>query len=121
MSAAPNRAAATISGRWRFLTPSRVMSAMMPPSPSLSMRMATLTYFTVVTMNSVHRISDRAPSVAAGSGMRPGVVEHGLERVEWARADVAEHHPERREAGEPQVRARLRPGAGCFDRHLALP
>ena len=47
-------------------------------------------------------------------GMGPGVVEHGLQRVERARADVAEHHAERRDAGEPKSPDRLRLGAGLL-------
>src|SRR5580698_1059615 len=49
--------------------------------------------------------------------MRPRVVEHGLECVERARADVAEHHAKRRDAESSD---RLRLGAGSFDRHLIL-
>jgi hypothetical protein len=50
--------------------------------------------------------------------MRPRKVEHGLQRVERARADVAEHHAERRDASKAKSSARLPLGAGCFDRHL---
>ena len=50
-----------------------------------------------------------------------GVVKHGLQRIERARADVAEHHAERREPQEPELPDRLRLGAGCFARHPALP
>ena len=60
-------------GRRCFLTPSRVISAMMPPSPSLSTRMAKLTYLMAVMMKRVHTISDSAPSVAEGSGWGPVV------------------------------------------------
>src|ERR1700727_1928630 len=53
-------------------------------------------------------------------GMRPRVVEHGLQCVERARADVAEHHPERRNAGDAESSDRLRLGAGGLDRHFVL-
>ena len=54
-------------------------------------------------------------------GVRPGVVEHSLQRIEGARPDVPEHHAERREAHEPESSDRLRFGAGGFGRHPALP
>ena len=57
--------------RLRRLTPSSDISARMPPSPSLSMLIATLTYFTEVTIISVHTIRDRAPSVVSGPGCAP--------------------------------------------------
>ena len=107
--------------RCRFLTPSSVISAMMPPSPSLSTRMAKLTYLTVVIRTSVHRISDRAPSTRRRIGMRAGVVEHGFQRVERARADVAEHHAERGEAGERETPVRVRLCLGGLARHVGFP
>ena len=45
--------------------------AMSTSAPSLSIRMAILTYLTVVMRSNVHKISDKAPSVAAGSGCGP--------------------------------------------------
>ncbi len=39
----------------------------MPPSPSLSTRIANETYLTVVMMKSVHSTSESAPSTVAGS------------------------------------------------------
>src|ERR1700730_3553503 len=43
--------------------------ARMPPSPSLSILMATTTYFTDVMMISVHTISDSTPSTTSGVGV----------------------------------------------------
>jgi hypothetical protein len=43
----------------------------MPPSPSLSMLIATVTYFTDVTMISVHMISDRTPRTTSGLDVPP--------------------------------------------------
>ena len=54
-------------------------------------------------------------------GMRAGIVEHGLERIERARADVAEHHPERGEGGERQAPVRVCRRLGRLARHIALP
>ncbi len=49
----------------------------MPPSPSLSTRMAKVTYLMVVMMKSVHSTSESAPSTVAGSD--------GVEAVpEWS-------------------------------------
>ena len=42
------------------------ISAMMPPSPRLSARITKVTYFTVITMMSAHRISDSTPSTFSG-------------------------------------------------------
>ena len=47
------------------------MSARIPPSPSLSTRIANDTYLMDVTMMSVQITSDSAPSVAVGSGLPP--------------------------------------------------
>ena len=54
-------------------------------------------------------------------GMRAGVVEHGLERVERARADVAEHHAERGEAGARQASGWVRLRADHRVRHVVFP
>ena len=43
----------------------------MPPSPSLSMRIAIATYLIVVTTTRVQMTSDSAPSVTLGSGRSP--------------------------------------------------
>src|SRR5271166_68504 len=43
--------------------------ARMPPSPSLSILMATTTYFTDVMMISVHTISDSTPRMMSGVGL----------------------------------------------------
>jgi hypothetical protein len=42
------------------------MSASVPPSPLLSARMRKMTYFSVTTMNSDQRTSDRMPKTMAG-------------------------------------------------------
>jgi hypothetical protein len=47
------------------------MSARIPPSPSLSTRIAKDTYLIDVTIMSVQITSDSAPSVAEGSGLAP--------------------------------------------------
>ena len=54
-------------------------------------------------------------------GMRAGIVEHGFQRVERARADVAEHHAERREGGEREAPVRMRWRGSRLARHFALP
>src|SRR5689334_19617394 len=47
----------------------RAMSATMPPSPSLSIRMATATYLNVVMTTRVQKISDTTPSPAVVLGV----------------------------------------------------
>ena len=47
------------------------VSAMIPPSPWLSARMITSTYFTVITMTSDQNTSHRMPSTVAWSGLSP--------------------------------------------------
>ena len=42
--------------------------ATMPPSPRLSARMIRMAYFTDTTRTSDHRITETAPTTAAGSG-----------------------------------------------------
>ena len=54
-------------GRFCFFTPNNAIKARMPPSPSLSTRMANETYLMVVMMKSVHSTSERAPRIVAGS------------------------------------------------------
>ena len=44
---------------------------MMPPSPSLSARMITITYFSVTTSISDQNPSDSRPSTVSASGVRP--------------------------------------------------
>src|SRR5215472_17223092 len=88
MSAAPNRPNATSAGRCSRFTPSSAIRARIPPTPSLSTRMAQPTYLIVVITISVQMINDRIPRSAAE-------IENGLERVERARADIAKHHAER--------------------------
>src|SRR5580700_2133330 len=56
-----------MTGRLRRFTPSNDINARMPPSPSLSTRIAKPTYLTHVTTISVQTISDSAPSTACGS------------------------------------------------------
>ena len=60
-----------MTGRcWRFI-PSNDISARMPPSPSLSMRIATDTYLIVVTKIKVQTTSESTPSVTDRSGAPP--------------------------------------------------
>src|SRR5580704_5525772 len=78
---------------WRF-TPSSDMSARMPPSPSLSTRIATDTYLIVVTTIRVQITSDSTPRVTTESGsppVRPSTVfsVYGDPQVEAAFAAVA--------------------------------
>ena len=87
-----------IVGRCLRFTPSNDINARMPPSPSLSMRIATDTYLIVVMTIKVRITSDNTPSVVAASGVRPASPQHRLERVERARPDVAEDHSQCREA-----------------------
>ena len=54
-------------GRRCFFTPNRAIRARMPPSPSLSTRMANETYFTVVMMKRVQSTSESAPKTVAAS------------------------------------------------------
>ncbi len=64
----------------------------MPPSPSLSMRMAKDTYLIVVTMIRVQMISDKVPRMTARSGWPPAEGENGFQRVERTRSDIAKNH-----------------------------
>src|SRR3974390_96701 len=67
-SAAPNRATNMMRGfRPQSILRRSAINARMPPSPLLSTRNAMVTYFTDVTIISVHRISDNEPRIAAGS------------------------------------------------------
>src|ERR1019366_6481600 len=68
LSAAPNRPTATMVGRCCFFTPNNAIKARIPPSPSLSTRMANETYFTVVMMKRVQSTSESAPSTTPASG-----------------------------------------------------
>jgi hypothetical protein len=54
-------------GRCCFFTPNSAIRARMPPSPSLSTRMANETYFTVVMTKSVQSTSESTPKMVAGS------------------------------------------------------
>jgi len=47
------------------------ISAMMPPSPSLSARMMMVTYFSVTTRISAQNASDSTPSTVSWSLLRP--------------------------------------------------
>ncbi len=47
------------------------ISAMMPPSPSLSARMMMVTYFSVTTIISAQKISDRMPSTVSWFAISP--------------------------------------------------
>ena len=44
---------------------------MIPPSPLLSARMITVTYFTVTTIISAQNASDSTPSTVSWSGVSP--------------------------------------------------
>ena len=100
----PDRPSATIAGRCWRLTPSSAISARMPPSPSLSTRIATVTYLRLVIAISVQMMQRQHPENLSRSGP-PAQFEHRLEGVERAGADVAEYDPERR---EPQCREAAR-------------
>ena len=60
-----------IAGRFPRLMPISDIRARMPPSPSLSTRMASRTYLAVATITSVQNDSDRMPSSVAGSAWPP--------------------------------------------------
>jgi hypothetical protein len=47
------------------------ISASTPPSPRLSARITTTTYFSVTTTISAQVISDRMPSTSSGTGFSP--------------------------------------------------
>lgn len=76
---------------------SRVISAVMPPSPSLSARIASRTYVTRTMTTTDQKMSETTP-VQVLRGDRYGVrvlrVEHGLQGVDRAGADVTEDHAE---------------------------
>jgi hypothetical protein len=77
----------------------------MPPSPSLSTRIANATYLTDVMISSVQTISDSDPSRGRRWGMVAGYVEHGLQCIEWTGAYVAEDDAKCRKAhcSQPRV------------------
>ena len=91
----PSAASASLVRRppgtpWRLI---RVISAMMPPSPSLSARITSSTYLSVTMIVTDQKISEMIPktlSVDAVTGMRVAGVEDRLDGVERAGADVAE-------------------------------
>ena len=95
----PSAASASLVRRppdtpWRLI---RVISAMMPPSPSLSARITSSTYLSVTTIVTAQKISEMIPktlSVVAVTGMRVARVEDRLDGVERAGADVAEDDAE---------------------------
>ena len=68
----------------------------MPPSPLLSARIITNRYLMVMTQTIDHTMSDSMPSTFVG-GQRDAVLgaERFLQRVERARADVAEDDADR--------------------------
>src|SRR5580704_18095386 len=84
--------------------PSSAMRARMPPSPSLSMLIAKITYFTDVLMISVHRISERTPRTMSGFGAPPVRSRTVLSVSKRARPDVAKDDSERRQAHRRQTR-----------------
>jgi len=55
----------TVSGRRARCTPNKLINARMPPSPSLSTRITTNTYFTEVMITSVQINNESRPSTAA--------------------------------------------------------
>ena len=93
-------------GRCCFFTPSSAISARMPPSPSLSTRMAKETYLTVVMMKSVQTTSESAPRTVGGVGMGSRGTENGLEGIKRAGADIAEHNAQRRQTQNGQLALR---------------
>src|SRR2546430_17066217 len=58
-------------GRWPRFTLNRDIRARMPPSPSVAMRIAEVTYLTQVIMISVQITSDSGPSTVDASGLSP--------------------------------------------------
>jgi len=80
-SAAPQRAMSTMRGCRRPSVLRRsANSARMPPSPLLSTRRAKVTYFSEVTMISVHRVSDSAPEDCRWFRSRSARhVKHGIQ------------------------------------------
>ena len=78
-------------------------SAMMPPSPRLSARRISTTYFSVTTNISPQKMTDTAPMrLAASSGTPVRGVEDFLHRVQRAGADVAVHHAQGAEGQAPR-------------------
>ena len=79
----------------------------MPPSPWLSARMMNVRYFTVTTIVSDQKMSERTPRTSAGDGgAAPPVAAQALvQRVERARPDVAEDDAERAERETPRPAA----------------
>jgi hypothetical protein len=68
MSAAPNSPQATMKGRFNGPDVMSDIRARIPPSPSLSMRIAMFTYFTLVMMMSVQTMSESEPRTAFALG-----------------------------------------------------
>ncbi len=58
-----------------------VASASTPPSPLLSARMMSTTYFSVTMTMSAHRMSDRAPKIANSPGSAPILVARTVSRI----------------------------------------
>src|SRR5438128_11902110 len=76
-------------------------SARIPPSPSLSARRTRTTYLSDTIIISAQKISETMPSTseAVGSAWPVGPKRDG-QRIERARADIAEHDPDRGEREE---------------------
>ena len=69
---------------------------MMPPSPLLSARMISTTYFSDTTIISAQKMVDRPPRMfSCVSGMPCSGEKVSFDGVQRAGADVAEHHAER--------------------------
>ena len=60
-----------MAGRRCRLTPMSDINARMPPSPSLSMLMATATYLSEVTRNKVQITNDKMPRMRSGVASPP--------------------------------------------------
>ena len=70
----------------------------MPPSPWLSARITSARYLIEMMMISAQKAIDATPSALVSMTGEVLVLERLAERVERARADVAEHDAERAEA-----------------------
>ena len=102
--------------RWPNARRPSAISDSEPPSPWLSARSSSSTYFAVTTMISAHRISDSTPSTMGRlDGAALGGAQRRLaKRVEWRRSDVAVDDADaaQRQSGEAALLARLKGNLG---------
>ena len=100
--ATPSRKA--IALRWPSARWASAFSDRMPPSPLLSACMRNRTYLAVTTISKrPDDERDDADHVRSARGPSPELAERGLQRVERAGADVAEHDADRAQREDPEL------------------